>query len=87
MADEQLYYVQDTRSYVGNCVLWWGKDRRGYVCCIDEAGLYTADEVRGMRPTEIGWPREVVERNAKRFVDHQDLRSVPDDSLIRGGVK
>jgi hypothetical protein len=37
----QLYYVQDTRQMVGNCMLWWCPDRKGYTTQIDEAGLYT----------------------------------------------
>lgn len=36
-----LYYIQDSRSYVGNCVVFWGKDGGGYVCDITKAGLYT----------------------------------------------
>jgi len=35
---ENLYYIQDTRSVVGNCALWWRKDDQGYTCDIDDAG-------------------------------------------------
>lgn len=73
---EQLYYVQDTRQYVGNCVLWWGKDRAGYTCHLSRAGLYTAEECVGMRETDRAWPRELVERAASRMVDMQLLREL-----------
>jgi hypothetical protein len=35
---DALYYVQDSRVYVGNCGSWWAPDCAGYCCSIDEAG-------------------------------------------------
>lgn len=65
--DEELFYVQDARRYVGDCVLWWGKERSGYTTELGDAGLYTADEVARMtRETDVPWPRRVVERAAAR---------------------
>lgn len=48
---ERLYYVQDTRSVVGNCALWWRENGAGYTCAIDEAGLYRKDH-RTWRDTD-----------------------------------
>lgn len=73
---EQLFYIQDTRQYVGNCILWWGRDRQGYTCHLDRAGLYTAQECAGMRATDRPWPRELVERAASQMVDMQRLRNL-----------
>ena len=74
MGDEALFYVQDKRQHVGNCVLWWAKDRCGYTCHLDKAGLYTATECKGMRDTDVPWPRAMVEEAASLMVDMQKLR-------------
>lgn len=61
------YYVQDTRAQVGNCTLFWGKIRQGYVCDLEEAGIYMGAEAAGMRDTDIAWP---VEHILKHKVTH-----------------
>ena len=79
---EQLYYVQETRSgCVGNCVLWWGKDRCGYTTEIRDAGLYTEADVRGMRKTDVGWPQELVETNILEHVRLGPLQAAIADPL------
>jgi hypothetical protein len=40
---EDTYYIQDSRDYVGNSMLWWGFDGRGYVCDITKAGVYSKE--------------------------------------------
>lgn len=67
----KLYYILDTRSYVGNCGLWWGKRRSGYVCNIDEAGKYEQDEafrIQSGRGTDVALPCEEVDALAVRHV-------------------
>lgn len=65
-----LFYVQDTRQPVGDCALWWRPKGAGYTCELEDAGLYTAEEVgRLPRPTDVAWPREVVEAAARRHVN------------------
>jgi len=68
----ELFYVMDGRTVVGNCASWWCPDGKGYCCNLDDAGLYTADDVAGMRDTDIPVPREVAERLVVRHVrrDH-----------------
>jgi hypothetical protein len=72
---EQLFYVQDTRQFVGNCVLWWCPDGQGYTCKIDQAGRYTAAQCVGMRDTDRPWRCEVVDAVVVRHVDAQRLPS------------
>ena len=74
MSTEQMYYVEDTRSIVGNCMLWWGPNRNGYTTELDSAGLYTAGQVQGMRPTDVGWPKEFVEVHVVKHVRRDVLR-------------
>lgn len=67
------YYVQDKRTFVGNCVSWWRPHSAGYACDIDDAGTYSGESVLSMRDTDIPWPVEVVLRNTARYVDFQRL--------------
>lgn len=66
--DEALYYVQDTRSVVGNCGSWWAPNGAGYVCCIDDAGKYPGKAVRSMRDTDVPWPIDHVLQHVVRHV-------------------
>ncbi len=75
--ENEMYYVQDSRSYVGNCVLWWGKNSSGYVCSINEAHKYTKQEIIAKfidgRDTDIVWNAKHIEGNIKQVVDIQNI--------------
>lgn len=72
--EEPLFYLQDTRTYVGNSVLWWCPDGAGYTTHIDRAGKFTAAQVaRYQRETDVPWPVEVVDGLWSQHVDAQDL--------------
>ncbi len=68
MTDDELFYVLDIRSTVGNCALWWCPNGQGYTCELDKAGKYIAEEVRAMRETDIAVPCAVAEAAAIRHV-------------------
>jgi len=70
---EADYYVQDNRQIVGNCVLWWGIESKGYVCDLDKAGVYKGVEVARMRDTDVPWPVDVVLANVVRHVRCEPL--------------
>lgn len=73
-----MYYIQDTRSYCGNCPMWWAPNGRGYVTRLDEAGTYTFDEAvakNRCRETDIPWPCAEIDALARRTVDIQHMRS------------
>lgn len=59
---EAEYYVQDVRTMVGNCALWWAEGSNGYTCELEKAGIYLGRRVRGMRDTDIPWPVDVVRK-------------------------
>jgi len=40
---EPMYFIFNG-SYVGNAMMWWGKESRGYVADIRDAGHYTKEE-------------------------------------------
>lgn len=71
-----LFYIQDSRQYVGNDVSWWRPNSGGYTCQIDEAGLYDEAFCRGARDTDIIWRWEDIYPLATRVVDIQRMRNI-----------
>ena len=79
--DDGLYYLQDSRSYVGNCPSWWAKDRAGYTTKLDEAHRFTFDEAMRQhreRSTDIPWPCSEIDSLARLTVDMQCMRRIKD---------
>jgi len=78
LPDDEMFYVQDARNYVGNAVLWWGLNSNGYVCDIHKAQKYTKDEIVKRfgdgRETDVIWPASHVEKAVKEIVDAQYLK-------------
>lgn len=71
------YYIQYTKQFVGNSVLWWRPNRGGYTSDIDQAGIYSAEEARRIERrrdgTDKAWPRSVIDRIISQHVDAQKL--------------
>lgn len=73
-----LYLIKSPHhnGVCGNCVTWWGKERKGYTCNIMEAGLYskqdTIDILRDARG-DVAYPAEQVMPLIVQHVDIQDL--------------
>ena len=75
--DDEYYYIQDSRNYVGNAVLWHGLNGNGYVTDLKKAHKYSKKEVlevflRG-RDTDIIWIGSHVEKSIREYVDMQGL--------------
>jgi len=72
MDDE--YYLQDSRSNVGNDMLFWKKDGKGYTTNLREAHVYTKDEAVSQhqcRETDIPWPKDYIDAKTRPVVDFQ----------------
>lgn len=72
----KFYYVQDSRSYVGNAILWWAIDGKGYVTDLAKAHKYSWEEIQsfiGGRSTDVIWEAEHVEGAIRKYVDAQYL--------------
>src|SRR6185369_5534985 len=72
-----LFYIQDTTTYVGDFILWWRPDRKGYTTNLDEAGAYTEEAARAierLRGTDRAWPVSAVQAGVTRAVDVEKLR-------------
>ena len=89
---KEMFYVMETRTLVGNCVLWWCADAKGYTCDLDKAGQYTKEQVEGMRATDVAVPILMADRAAVTHVrrDHlgqaglKFLRPTPEEHEARG---
>lgn len=71
------FYIQDTRSTVGNNVLWWAKGDNGYTTDLNKAEIYTLDEAQRKyngRPSDLPWPKDYVDTLTHPAVDMQYLR-------------
>lgn len=71
---EELYYLQDSRTYVGNDVLWWRKGGAGYTTDLREAEVYTkadAISLHQARETDIPWPKAYIDERTRPAVDMQ----------------
>lgn len=63
--ETEEYYIQS--GYVGNAILWWRKDSKGYTANFNEAGRYSKEEAMGIinnRPEEdCAWLCSHVDNN------------------------
>lgn len=78
---DDLYYLQDIRSYLGNAPFWWAKDGNGYTAYLERAHRYTYAEAmrqHNARETDVPWPCSVIDGLRRTVVDIQDMGSVED---------
>lgn len=56
MNNENLYYIRK-EGYLGNALIWWGKDGNGYTCDIKQAGKYTQEQAKNIcqRPQDSAY--------------------------------
>ena len=84
----KLFYLQDSRSYVGNDVLWWArKGEGGYTTDLRKARLFTQEEAQAQhnsRESDIPWPKEYIDERTRPAVDMQYIRR--DDALAGTGI-
>ena len=83
----EKFYLQDSRSYVGNNVLFWAKDNKGYTTDVSKAQLYSRDVAEKMhlsRPSDIPWPKSYIDNKTRPAVDMQNIKR--DDALAGTGI-
>lgn len=78
LSDIELFYIQDSRNYDGNSVVWWAKDGRGYTSDINKAWVLSGSEIKSQpwRPIEVFHKCVDVDKIIKNHVDMQDLRKI-----------
>ncbi len=73
------YYIQDTRVYVGNSVVWWREGGAGYTANFDEAGLFSeqeANDAHRNRASDKPIPEDVAKASTSSHVDIQKMRRI-----------
>ena len=85
---ETEFYLQDNRSYVGNDILWWAKDGKGYTTDLSKAEVYTKDDAvrqNESRETDVPWPKTYVDSRTRPAVDMQyvDIETALQDTDIK----
>lgn len=69
-----LFYLQDSRAYVGNDMLFWSKGGNGYTTDLRNAQTYTREEAQAQhdsRSTDIPWPKTYIDAKTRPAVDMQ----------------
>ena len=70
------YYIHNKRKgYVGNCMVWWRKGHHGYTCNIDDAHIFTEDELPKYLEAGdlVAYPVEYIDSIVRRHVDMQHV--------------
>lgn len=70
------FYLQDSRSLIGDHLQFWGAGGRGYYTDLARLETYTRDQALAQhrsRETDIPWPRAHLDARAHRGVDHQHV--------------
>lgn len=83
----EQFYLQDSRGYVGNDVLWWALDGCGYTTDLKKAHVFTKDEAvrqHECRETDIPWPKDYIDARSRPAVDMQYIRR--DEALAGTGI-
>ena len=81
------YYLQNkSQGYVGNSLLWWALNGRGYTCDIRCAEVWTKQSLMKRNPTESkykAYRKDVIDRLVQHHIDMQDLEHKDNDGNFR----
>lgn len=73
----KFYYLQDTRQFVGNSMLWWAKDHHGYTCDIRKAHIFDESELKQRtRDTDVPWEKEYIDGRVSHHIDMQHCKKI-----------
>ena len=81
------FYLQDSRSYVGNDMLFWAKNGNGYTTDLRLAHVYTKEEAVSQhqsRETDIPWPKDYIDAKTRPAVDMQHVKR--EEALAGTGI-
>lgn len=81
------FYVQDSRSIVGNDLMWWGIEGIGYTSDVSKARVFTMAQAVAQhqtRDTDIPWPKAYIDARTRPVVDHQYINR--DEALAGTGI-
>lgn len=82
------FYLQDSRSYVGNDMLFWSVDGKGYTTDLRLAHVFTKAEAQAQhdsRLTDIPWPKRYIDAKTRPAVDMQYVKR--NEALAGTGIE
>ncbi len=85
MNDE--FYLQDSRDYVGNDMLFWAKNGQGYTTDLRNAHVYTREQAQAKhdsRETDIPWPKAYIDAKVRSACDMQYVDRI--EALAESGI-
>jgi hypothetical protein len=85
MSDDE-YYLQDSRGYVGNDVLFWAIVG-GYTTDLSKAEVFTKEAAirqHESRHSDIPWPKPYIDKKTRPAVDVQYIKR--DEALEGTGI-
>lgn len=56
------FFIQDSRVYVGNCIMWWRAEGKGYTTDISDAGRFTKEEAEKICNPRTGRKTDIMHR-------------------------
>ena len=71
-----MYYLQDSRDFNGNYMMFWAKDSKGYTSDIRKAHMFTKEQAfkqQESRETDIPCEVQEVRNLVRHCVDYQDF--------------
>ena len=71
------YFLQDSRGNVGDNLMFWARDGKGYTSDVNLAQPYPEDEAFGQhesRVTDVPWPTDYIEGRVRPVVDMQHIK-------------
>jgi hypothetical protein len=81
------FYLQDSRSHVGDGLTFWAKDGRGYVTDLDKTELFTKEQACNHRDTDIPWPKAYIDVRAHHGVDCQLMDEEANQATLVPGCR
>lgn len=82
------FYLQDSRGFVGNDVLFWAKDGKGYTTDVSKAQVYSKEDAikqHNSRHSDIPWPKEYIDAKTRPAVDMQYIKR--EEALAGTGIE
>ena len=84
---QDQFYLQDSRDYVGNDMLFHAIDGKGYTTDMRKAHVFTRDQAvahHNLRSTDIPWPKDYIDARTRPAVDMQYVKR--DEALAGTGI-
>jgi hypothetical protein len=84
---EELYYIQN--GYIGNAILWWAKDSKGYTTNFKNAGKFTWAQAEDIikRPEDRAWPCKYIDEQLDAQIVTVDAQYLSTKYRIDGNLE